>query len=88
MSLQTNYKSLNQEVDLLRQRFQELKTKYIQSQEEYKDLRHEYEEQKQELLTTVRTQETENSKYRGIVEMIMTDKQIEQVVNKSKLDEE
>lgn len=32
MNLETNYKSLNEQVDLLRQRFQELKTKYIQSQ--------------------------------------------------------
>ena len=46
MNLETNYKSLNEEVDLLRQRFQDLKTKYLESQEEIKDLRHDFEEQK------------------------------------------
>lgn len=72
MSLETNYKSLNEEVDLLRERFQELKTKYIQSQEEIKDLRQEYECEKAEMLNTIRTQEADLSKYRGIVETVMT----------------
>lgn len=88
MSLETNYKSLNEEVDLLRQRFEELKIKYVQSQEEYKDLRHEYEEQKQDMLTTIRTQESELSKYRGIVEIVLVEKQVNQIIAKSTFDEE
>lgn len=37
------------------------------------------------MLATIRTQELELSKYRGIVEAVMTEKQVEQIVNKSKL---
>lgn len=60
----------------------------MQSQQEIKDLRHEYEKEKEELLSTIRTQESEISKYRGIVETVMTEKQVEQIVNKSKFNEE
>ena len=40
------------------------------------------------MLTSIRCQEGELSKYRGIVETLMTEKQVEQILNKSKFDEE
>lgn len=46
MNIEKNYKSLNEEVDEMRERFAELKKKYMTDLTELKDIQNEHEDEK------------------------------------------
>lgn len=74
--MEKSYKSLNEEVEEMRMRFQEIKRKYIANLQEINDIREEAEREKEELLDTIRMQQAEVSKFSGICTMLLTQDQI------------
>ena len=57
LTMEKSYKSLNEEVEEMRVRFQEIKRKYIANLQEINDIREEAEREKEELLDTIRLQQ-------------------------------
>ena len=88
LSIEKNYKSLNEEVDEMRARFKEVKTKYVANLQELNDLRNEHEDEKEELLDTIREQEMDVKKYKAILSVLMSHDQIEHVANHSEWNED
>ena len=74
--MEKSYKSLNEEVEEMRLRFQEIKKKYITNLQEINDIREEAEQEKEELLDTIRMQQAEINKFSGICSMLLTQDQI------------
>lgn len=74
--MEKSYKSLNEEVEEMRMRFQEIKRKYLANLQEINDIREEAEREKEELLDTIRMQQGEVSKFSGICTMLLTQDQI------------
>ena len=56
--MEKSYKSLNEEVGEMRVRFQEIKKKYVGNLQEINDIREEAEREKEELLDTIRMQQS------------------------------
>lgn len=88
MSIEKNYKSLNEEVDEMKVRFKEIKNKYVANLQELKDIQNEHEDEKEDLLDTIREQEKEIKKFSAILAMLMTPDQIDHIVNNSEWNEE
>ena len=74
--MEKSYKSLNEEVEAMRLRFQEIKEKYVNNLQEINDIREEAVREKEELLDTIRLQESEINKFSGICSMLLTQDQI------------
>lgn len=88
MNIEKNYKSLNEEVEEMKARFREIKTKYVANLQELKDIQNEHEDEKEELLDTIREQEKEAKKYQAVLAVLMTQEQIDHVINNSEWNEE
>lgn len=57
LNIEKNYKNLNEEVDEMRERFAQVKKKYIGNLAELRDIQNEHEDQKEDLLDTIRYQQ-------------------------------
>ena len=86
--MEKSYKSLNEEVEEMRLRFQEIKKKYITNLQEINDIREEAEQEKEELLDTIRMQQAEINKFSGICSMLLTQDQIQQIIQQSEFNDE
>ena len=69
-------------------RFKEIKSKYVANLQQLKDLQNEHEDEKEELLDTIRQQEKEVKKFSSILNILMTQEQIQHIVNNSEWNQE
>ena len=67
----------------MRERFQEIKKKYISNLSELRDIQNEHEDEKEELLDTIRYQEKEVKKFTAILGVLMSQDQLDLIVNNS-----
>ena len=74
---------MNEEVDEMRVRFDEVKKKYIANLAELRDIQDEHEDEKEELLDTIRYQEKEVKKFQAILAILMSSEQLDIIVNNS-----
>lgn len=88
LNIEKNYKSLNEEVEEMKYRFKEIKTKYMANLEELKDIQNEHEDDKEELLDTIREQEKEIKKFSSILAILMSPEQLDYIVMNSEWNEE
>lgn len=88
LNIEKNYKSLNEEVDEMRERFDEVKKKYIGNLAELRDIQDEHEDEKEELLDTIRYQQKEVKKFQAILSILMSSEQLDVIINNSDWNEE
>ena len=88
MSIQKNYHTLNEEVESMRERFKEVKKKYVGSMTELRDIQMEHEKQKEDLLDTIRYQQSELKKYTSILNMLISKEQIQKIDRMSEWDDD
>lgn len=67
----------------MRNKFAKIKAKYMENLNEIRDIQSEHEREKEELLDTIRQQQSEVSKYSAIIKMLLTNDQIELIVQQS-----
>ena len=72
----------------MKDRFGEIKGKYVANLQELKDIQNEHEDEKEELLDTIREQEKEIKKFRAVLAMLMTQEQLDYVVLNSEWNED
>ena len=72
----------------MKDRFGEIKGKYVAKLQELKDIQNEHEDEKEELLDTIREQEKEIKKFRAVLAMLMTQEQLDYVVLNSEWNED
>ncbi len=72
----------------MRERFQEIKKKYISNLAELRDIQNQHEDQKEELLDTIRFQEKEVKKFTAILNVLMSQDQLDMIVNNSEWNQE
>jgi hypothetical protein len=60
----------------MRSKFIKIKAKYMDNLNEIRDIQSEHEREKEELLDTIRSQQSEVSKYSAIIKMLLTNDQI------------
>ena len=72
----------------MKKRFKEIKNKYMANLEELRDIQNEHEDEKEDMLDTIREQEKEVKKYTAILAIIMSQDQIDHIVNHSEWNEE
>lgn len=83
LNLESSYKSLTEEVEVMRSKFAKIKAKYMENLSEIRDIQAQHQREKEALLDTIREQQTEISKYSNIVKMLLTNEQIEQIIKQS-----
>lgn len=85
---QGKYKSLEEEVESMREIMGKLRDKYKKAQNEIKDLEHEFQDQKEGLLDIVRTQEKSVKFSAKILKILLSDNELYKLHQKSKWDDE
>ena len=72
----------------MRSKFAKIKAKYMEDLNEIRDIQSEHEREKEELLDTIREQQSEVGKYSAILKMLLTNDQIELIVQQSEYNDE
>lgn len=88
IDIDKKYRSLNEEVDHMKERFKEVKNRYLGSLTELKDIQMEHESEKEDLLDSIRYQQAEIAKYTRILHMIIAPEDVERINRMSAWDDE
>lgn len=87
LTVEKNYKSLQEEVDSLREIIAKLRTRYKQAQQEIEDLQHEAQFSKEDLLSTIRQQDREVKFANKIMSILLSENEMYKIRQRAQWEE-